>query len=203
LIVLTVAAIYLADRLTQTERTWVLTAHAKGMALFESNDLGVEFRMTDQWFTVQYDCGVAASIGSFFIRAYEGEGSTDYTFRLRDRQIYAKRNKCFYAQAKADRPYSRIGFGATSARATSWEREALVQIPESLTPEQLTDANWDHGINRSSGTEVLLRADTFDRLFLRKGDHLQLSQVRGSAHDSFSTVPIPNFLLSGSGWQHA
>lgn len=174
-IVLGCAAIYLADRLMQSERIWVLSIHAKGIPLFESQDLGVEFRMTDQWFTVQYDCGVAASIDSFFIRAYEGDAPADYGFRLKDKQIYAKRNKCFYAQAKADRPYSRIGFGAMSTRATFWEREALIQIPDSLTLEQLTDENWDHGINRSSGTEVLLRVDSFNRLFLRKGDRLQLS----------------------------
>jgi hypothetical protein len=174
-IVVTIAAIYFSDWRTQTERTWVLSAHAKGVPLFESEDLGVEFRMADQWFTVQYDCGVAASIESFFVRAYEGEARTDYTFKLRDRQIYAKRNKCFYAQAKADRPYSRIEFGVTSTRAVVWEREALIPIPDSLTLEQLTDANWDHGINRSSGTDFLLRADSFGRLFLKKGDHLQLS----------------------------
>ncbi len=28
-------------------------------------------------------------------------------------------------------------------------------------------------------------------------------RVRGGAHDSFSTAPIPSFPLSGSGWRHA
>jgi hypothetical protein len=174
-IVLTVAAIYLADRLTQSERTWVLSAHAKGIPLFESEDLGVEFRMADQWFTVQYDCSVAASIDGFIIRAYEGDAATDYSFALKDKQIYAKKYKCYYAQAKADRPYSRIDFGAMSKRTPLWEREARISIPDSLTLDPLTDANWDHGINRSSGTEFLLPADSFGRLFLKKGDRLQLS----------------------------
>jgi hypothetical protein len=174
-IFLTVAAIYLSDRLTQTERAWVLSAHAKGVSLFESEDLGVEFRMADQWFTVQYDCSVAASIDGFFIRAYEGDARTDYDFKLKDKQIYAKKYKCYYAQAKADRPYSRVNLGAMSKRTLVWEREALISIPDSLTLEPLTDANWDHGISRTSGTEFLLRADSFDRLFLKKGDHLQLS----------------------------
>ncbi len=133
-IVLAVAAIYLADRRMQTERSWVLSAHAKGTPLFESKDLGVEFRMADQWFTVQYDCDVAASIEGFFIRAYEGDARTDYDFKLRDRQIYANRNKCFYAQAKADRPYQRIEFGATSKRAVVWEREARISIGSERVP---------------------------------------------------------------------
>ena len=69
LIVLTIAAIWLADRRIQTEGTWVLSVHSKAMPLFESEDLGIEFRMTDQWFTVQYDCRVAASSTGFFIHA--------------------------------------------------------------------------------------------------------------------------------------
>jgi hypothetical protein len=39
--------------------------------------------------------------------------------------------------------------------------------------EQLTDAEWDHGINRTSKTELLLRADTVARLFLRAGDRIE------------------------------
>jgi hypothetical protein len=174
-IVLTVAAIYVSDRLLQTEKTWVVAAHAKGIPLFESQDLGVEVRMADQWFTLQYDCGVAASVDGFFVRAYEGDTRTDYIFKLSDRQVYAKNHKCFYAQAKADRPYSRVSFGATSAHNLIWERDALIPIPDALTLEPLTDANWEHGVNRSSGTEFLLRTDFFGRLFLKKGDHLQIS----------------------------
>jgi hypothetical protein len=187
-IVLAVAAIYLSDRLMQTEGTWVLSAHAKGIPLFESEDLGVEFRLSDQWFTVQYDCSVAASIDSFFIRAYEGDAPTDYGFNLRDKQIYTKKYKCFYAQAKADRPYSRVNFGATSKRTVLWEREALISIPDSLTLEPFTDANWDHGINRSSGTEFLLPADSFGRLSLKKGDRLQLSSSDQRAIVGISSV---------------
>jgi hypothetical protein len=124
----TVAAIYLSDRLMQSERSWVLSAHARAAPLFESKEIGVEFRMADQWFTVQYDCGTAASIDGFFIRAYEDGVRTDYDFKLRDRHIYANGNKCFYAQAKADRPYRRIEFGAMSKRAVVWEREARMAI---------------------------------------------------------------------------
>jgi hypothetical protein len=175
LIVVAVAAIFLADRRIQTEGTWVLSVHSKAIPLFESEDLGIEFRMTDQWFTVQYDCRVAASSDSFFIDAYEGDELTKYDFKLRDKQIYEKKNKCFYAQAKANRPYSRINFGARSKQSLLWQHETLFSIPDSLTLEQVTDAEWDHGINRTTGTEFLLRSDSFLQLFLKKGDHIQLS----------------------------
>jgi hypothetical protein len=175
LIVLTGAAIYLADRRIQTEGTWVLSVHSKGIPLFESEDIGIEFRMTDQWFTVQYDCRVAASSEGFFIHAYEGDALTKYDFKLGDKQIYAKKNRCFYAQAKADRPFSRIEFGAMSKRALLWQHEARFSIPDSFTLDQVTDAEWDHGINRTTGTEFRLRADTFGQLFLRRGDHIQFS----------------------------
>jgi hypothetical protein len=188
LIVLIIAAIWLADRRIQTEGTWVLSVHSKAMPLFESEDLGIEFRMTDQWFTVQYDCRVAASSTGFFIHAYEGGVPTEYGFDLRDKQIYEKKNKCFYAQAKADRPFSRIDFGARSKGSTLWEHDASIAIPDSFTLEQVTDAEWDHGVNRASGTELLVLGDRFPRLFLKKGDRLQLASSGQRTITGISTV---------------
>jgi hypothetical protein len=175
LIVLTIGAIWLADRRIQTQGTWVLSVHSKAVPLFESEDLGIEFRMTDQWFTVQYDCRVAASVTGFFIHAYEGASRTEYGFDLRDKKIYEKKSKCFYAQAKADRPFSRIDFGALSKGSTLWEHDASIAIPDSFTLEQVTDAEWDHGVNRTSGTEFLVRADAFGKLFLKIGDQIQIA----------------------------
>jgi hypothetical protein len=195
-IILAIAAIYVSDRLLQAQRAWVLPVHAKGIPLFESEDLGVEFRMTDQWFTVQYNCDVAESVEYFFIRAYEGDAPTNYDFGLKDRLVYAKKNKCFYALAKADRPYSRIDFGTIWRRNRLWERQAQISIPDMLTPDQLTDADWDHGVNRSTGTEFLLRADTFLQLFLKKGDRVQFASsdqrtVTGiSSNGPFKVVSI-------------
>jgi hypothetical protein len=188
LIVLTIAAIWLADRRIQTEGTWVLSVHSRAMPLFESEDLGIEFRMSNQWFTVQYDCRVAASSTGFFIHAYEGGVRTEYGFDLRDKKIYEKKNKCFYAQAKADRPFSRIDFGALSKGSTLWEHDASIAIPDSFTLDQVTDAEWDHGVNRTSGTELLVRADSFLRLFLRKGDRLQLASSGQRTITGISTV---------------
>ena len=188
LIVLTIAAIWLADRRIQTQGTWVLSVHSRAMPLFESEDLGIEFRMTDQWFTVQYDCRIAASSTGFFIHAYEGGIRTEYGFDLGDKKIYEKKNKCFYAQAKADRPFSRIDFGARSKGSTLWEHDASIAIPDSFSLEQVTDMEWDHGVNRTSGTELLVLDDHFLRLFLRKGDRLQFASSGQRTITGISTV---------------
>ena len=39
----------------------------------------------------------------------------------------------------------------------------------------MTDAEWDHGVNRTNGTELLVRADFFGKLFLKTGDQIQIS----------------------------
>src|SRR5664279_804470 len=188
LIVLSTAGIWLADRTIQTQGTWVLSVHSKAMPLFESEDLGIEFRMSDLWFTVQYDCRVAASVTGFFLHAYEGGVVTKYDFDLRDKKIYEKKNRCFYAQAKADRPFSRIDFGALSKGSTLWEHDVSIVIPDSFTLEQVTDAEWDRGVNRTSGTELLVLDDNFPRLFLRKGDRLQLASSGQRTIAGISTV---------------
>jgi hypothetical protein len=187
-IVLAIGAIYVSDRLTQAERAWVVAIHSKGIPLFESDDLGIQFRMTDQWFTVQYDCDVAAPVESFLIRAYQGDAATDYSFRLADRLVYSRNYKCFYAQPKADRPFTRIAFGAISKGSPVWQRETLISIPDSMTLEQWTNAEWDHGILRSTGTELLLRDDSFLPLFLRKGDRLQFASSGQRTITGISTV---------------
>jgi len=187
-IVLAIGAIYVSDRLTQAERAWVVAVHSKGMPLFESDDLGIQFRMTDQWFTVQYDCDVAAPVESFLTRAYQGETATDYSFRLADRLVYTRNYKCFYAQPKADRPFARIAFGPMSKGSAVWQRETLISIPDSMTLDQWTDAEWDHGILRSTGTELLLQDDSFLPLFLRKGDRLQFASSGQRTITGISTV---------------
>ena len=187
-IVLAIGAIYVSDRLTQAERAWVVAIHSKGIPLFESGDLGIQFRMTDQWFTVQYDCDVAAPVESFLIRAYQGDAATDYSFRLADRLVYTRNYKCFYAQPKADRPFKRIAFGAISKGSPVWQRETLISIPDSMTLEQWTNPEWDHGILRSTGTELLLRDDSFLPLFLRKGDRLQFASSGQRTITGISTV---------------
>lgn len=193
-IVLVVGAIYVSDRLLQSERTWVVAIHAKGIPIFQSEDLGLDFRMTDDWFTLRYDCDAAAPLDSFVIRAYDGDKPTDYSFRLRDRKVYERKYKCFYAQGKADRPISRIAFGTTSKRGPVWQREEQISLPGSFVLDPLTDADWDRGVNRATGTDLLVPADTFSQLLLRKGDRIQFASSEQRRIVEIATVALSKLL---------
>lgn len=168
-------AIYVADRKIKTQGTWAITAHANGFPIFESEELGLQFRMTDQWFTVQYQCRSVSDGDPFFIQAYEGSTPVEYGFRLIDKQVISDKARCISVQAKSDRPISRIHFGEISNRTMLWERDTPVVLPDAFTLEQLTNEDWDRGINRSSGTELLVPADEFGRLLIGKGDHIEFS----------------------------
>lgn len=136
-IIVAIAGIYFIDRRIQTQGTWVIPIHAKGIPLFEGGAFGLQFRMTDNWFTVQADCSITASADSFAIRAHDGDRLTNYDFKFSEKQVLVNRFKCLYAQARADRPISRINFGVMSNRAMLWEREELISVPDSVKPEKL------------------------------------------------------------------
>jgi hypothetical protein len=170
-----IAGIHFADRRIKTQGTWAITAHANGLPIFESEELGLQFRMTDQWFTVQYRCGAVSDSVRFLIQAYEAGTPVDYGFRLIEKQIISNKDRCISVQAKSDRPISRMHFGEISRQGMIWERDTPISLPAAFTPEQFSDANWDRGISRASGTELLVPADEFGRLFIGKGDHIEFS----------------------------
>lgn len=170
-----IVGIKLADRRITTQGTWAITAHANGLPIFESEDLGLQFRMTDQWFTVQYRCGAVSDGTQFFIQAYEDSTPVDYGFRLIDKQIISAKTGCLSVQAKSDRPISRMHFGEISRQGMILERDTPISLPAAFTPERFSDANWDRGISRASGTELLVPAEIFGHLFIGKGDHIELS----------------------------
>jgi len=170
-----IVGIKLADRRITTQGTWAITAHANGLPIFESEDLGLQFRMTDQWFTVQYRCGAVSDDTQFFIQAYEDSTPLDYGFRLIDKQIISAKTGCLSVQAKSDRPISRMHFGEISRQGMILERGTPISLPAAFTPERFSDANWDRGISRASGTELLVPAEIFGHLFIGKGDHIELS----------------------------
>jgi len=170
-----IVGIKLADRRITTQGTWAITAHANGLPIFESEDLGLQFRMTDQWFTVQYRCGAVSDDTQFFIQAYEDSTPVDYGFRLIDKQIISAKTGCLSVQAKSDRPISRMHFGEISRQGMIWERDTPISLPAAFTPQRFSDANWDRGISRASGTELLVPAEIFGHLFIGKGDHIELS----------------------------
>ncbi|HEX3116128.1 MAG TPA: hypothetical protein VHQ48_11655 [Bradyrhizobium sp.] len=170
-----IVGIKLADRRITTQGTWAITAHANGLPIFESEDLGLQFRMTDQWFTVQYRCGAVSDDTQFFIQAYEDSTPLDYGFRLIDKQIISAKTGCLSVQAKSNRPISRMHFGEISRQGMIWERDTPISLPAAFTPQRFSDANWDRGISRASGTELLVPAEIFGHLFIGKGDHIELS----------------------------
>ena len=121
-----------ADRRIKTQGTWAITAHANGFPIFESEELGLQFRMTDQWFTVQYRCGSVSDSAQFLIQAYEAGTPVDYGFRLIDKQIISDKARCISVQAKSDRPISRMHFGEISRQGMIWERDTPISLPDSV-----------------------------------------------------------------------
>jgi hypothetical protein len=173
-VIAAIAAVPIADRRIKTQGTWAIAAHANGFPIFESEELGLQFRMTEQWFTVQYRCSSVRDGEPFLIRAYEGDTLVNYDFVLIDKQIIADKFGCISALAKSDTPISQIHYGEFS-KGVIWERDTTISLPDAFTLEPLSDANWDRGINRSSGTDLLVPADAFGRLFLKKGMDIELS----------------------------
>jgi hypothetical protein len=170
-----VLTVYFVDRGIQTRGTWVISAHADASPLFSDSDLGVDFRMNDQWFLVQYDCRRADAGETFLVRAMEGDATANYDFRLADRQVFARKGICLAAQAKADRRFKTIRFGQMSGRQTIWEREQKIAFPDRFTPQPLTDQDWDRGFSRAPGAALLVSDRDFVGLFIRPGDLLRFS----------------------------
>jgi hypothetical protein len=167
--------VYFADRTIETQGTWVIRSHADATPIFKSDELGVDFRMNDQWFIIQYRCGIVSSGETFFIRIDQGNAVANYDFRLGDRQVFARKGECFSAEPKTDRRFSKIHYGQMSGQKVVWERATQLSFPDSFTPEQFTNVDWDRGISRPAGTELLVSSENFAGLFIAVGDHLELS----------------------------
>jgi hypothetical protein len=170
-----VAAIMIVDRQIQTQGTWVITAQSNGLPIFDSDELGLKFGMTDQWFIVQYPCRSVVDGETFFIQAREDGAPVDYSFQLNNNQVLSTKGVCIAAQAKSAKPITRIRYGEISKRGLIWERETELSLPDTFKPMELSDAVWDRGIARGSGAELLVPAAGFARLFIRVGDHIELT----------------------------
>ncbi len=74
-IVATAGAIRLIDKKIETAGTWVITEHANAFPVFEDPSLGIEFRMSNQWFTLLYPCSARPPNRTFEIKAeQDGKG---------------------------------------------------------------------------------------------------------------------------------
>jgi hypothetical protein len=174
-IVCAIVVTYFADRNITTQGTWVIAEHEDALPIFESTEAGLQLRMTDQFFTVQYRCSAFGNDQPFVIHADQGTALVDYSFRPKDKQVISDKVRCISAQEKSDGPISRIRFAATSRQGKVWESDSVISLPDRFTLAPFSDENWDHGIRRSSRTELLVLAGEFNRLMIRKGDHLELS----------------------------
>jgi hypothetical protein len=175
-IVATVALVFVLDRRIDSKGSWVLQAHAHGTRLFADADISVDLRMTDTWFTVEYACDRTSPSDVFLLRTTTAGAETNYDFRLIERSVTATANgKCYYAQAKSRSPFTRLEVGFQSGRRIEWHREIGFTVRDAFMVDALADSNWDHGLLRSTGKELLLKIDDFLPLSLHVGDALEFA----------------------------
>jgi hypothetical protein len=182
------------DRRIETTGTWVISEHGYAAPIFESTSLGTEFRMTNDWFTVLYPCPVDPDDTRFVIRAEQDGATIAYDFPMARNQVFASKGKCIAPQAKSDRPVSRIHFGEVSSKGLIWERDATISLPDHFTPDATSDADWDRGINRASGTEVLVADEDFGRLLIKKGDEVLISPTDRRTIMSITSVGLSKLI---------
>jgi hypothetical protein len=162
------------DRRIEATGTWVITEHASGSPVFESDSLGIELRMTNQWFTISYPCLENPQDTMFVIGADQDGATVDYSFRVNANQVFARKGKCLAARGKSDRPVSRVHFGEVSRQSMVWQRDATISLPDTLKPVHFTDADWDRGVNRKA-PELLMSGEDFGRLLIKTGDEILVS----------------------------
>jgi hypothetical protein len=162
------------DRGIDEQGRWVLNVHSRSTPIFADNEIGVDFRMNDHWFTVEYPCDRTSPSDIFFIHAYRGETVSYYDFVMSLRGVSSPGDeKCYYAQPRKDDPVTRIVFGVQSKKRTVWLSEKTFVVKDSFFPDRLTDGNWKDGLLRATGTTLLLRKQEFVQLSLKTGNFLE------------------------------
>ncbi len=168
-------AIRVIDKKIETAGTWVITEHANAAPIFENPSMGIEFRMSNEWFTLLYPCSARPPNRLVQIYAEQDGKKVDYSFELSRNQVLASKGTCIAAQAKSDRPVTQIHFGETASGAQVWQRDATIALPDTFKPEPLSNADWDRGVNRGSGTELLVNNSDFGLLLIKKGDQVLIA----------------------------
>jgi hypothetical protein len=171
-----IALVLVLDRSIDSKGAWVVQAHGNGTPVFADADIGVDLRMTDNWFVVEYACDRTSPSDIFMLRASDAGAGANYDFRLIERRVTATvSGKCYYAQARGRSPFTRLDVGLQSDRRTVWYREIGFTLRSAFTADPLTDANWDHGLYRDTGKELLLKVDDLLPLMLHVGDVLEFA----------------------------
>jgi hypothetical protein len=153
----------------------VITEHANALPIFENPSLGIEFRMSNEWFTVLYRCAARPPYRIFQIEAEQDGKTINYDFEVNRNQVLSSGGTCIAAQAKSDRPVARIQFGESSNVGPIWKRDTTVSLPDTFRPAALTNGDWDRGVSRGASPDLLLDNDYFGRLLIKTGDQVLIS----------------------------
>jgi hypothetical protein len=181
-------AIRIVDKRIETAGTWVITEHANAAPIFESGSLGIEFRMSNAWFTLRYPCSARPPFRIFRIDAEQDGKTVDYEFEVGRNLVLSDKGTCIAAQAKSDRPIARIHFGELSNVGQVWQRDATISLPDRFKPEALSSEEWDRGVKRSSAPQLLLDDKNFGRLLIKSGDEVLISSTDRRTITSISSA---------------
>jgi hypothetical protein len=122
---LTIAFVTIVDSRIEKAGTWVVEAHARGTPVFADKDIGVDLRMSDGWFIVEYACDRVTPDDIFLLRVTGSESEKDYGFRLHDRAVSLPGDRnCYYAQPREGGAVTRLEFGLRRDRRIVWQHEA-------------------------------------------------------------------------------
>ena len=188
LLVGTAIAIRLIDKRIETAGTWVIKEHASAAPIFESASLGIEFRMTNDWFTLRYPCSARPPFRIFQIDAEQDGKTVDYEFEVGRNQILSSHGTCIAAQAKSDRPVTKIHFGELSNVGQVWQRDATISLPDTFKTAAFSNEEWDRGVSRGPKPALILDNDDFGRLLIKKADQVVISPTDQRTIISVSSV---------------
>ena len=167
--------IRVVDKRIETAGTWVITEHANAAPIFESPSLGIEFRMSNDWFTLRYPCSARPPFRIFQIGAEQDGKTVDYDFEVSRNQVLSSGGTCIAAQAKSDRPIAKIHLGELSNVGQVWQRDATISLPDTFKPAAISNEMWDRGVKRGSAPALALESDNFGRLLIKREDQVQIS----------------------------
>jgi hypothetical protein len=192
-IVAAAGVIRLIDKKIETAGTWVITEHANAFPVFENPSLGIEFRMSNQWFTLLYPCSARPPDRTFEIRAEQDGKTVNYDFEETGKLVLSSGGRCMAAQAKSGGPIARMHIGEISKVGPIWNRDVTVALPDTLSPAAFSNAEWDRGISRGTTPELILDSDTFGRLLIKTGDQILISPA--DRRTIVSATPFGNSMV--------
>jgi hypothetical protein len=187
-IVAAAGAIRLIDKKIETAGTWVITEHANAFPVFENPSLGIEFRMSNQWFTLLYPCSARPPDRTFEIRAEQDGKTVNYDFEETRKLVLSSGGRCMAAQAKSGEPIARMNIGEISKVGPIWNRDVTVALPDTLSPAAFSNAEWDRGVSRGPTPDLMLDDGYFGRLLIKTGDDILISPT-----DRRTITSIPSF----------